>query len=467
MIDLVVKGGKVVLPEATVETNIAIDDGKIVALGSVEHLPKAEKVVEAKGNFILPGRIDPHTHFNTQFMGAVAKDDFDSGTVAGAFGGVTTVINFVVPRKKQSPLEAIREVKKNARGRTAVDYSLHSVLIDASDKTLSQIKEIIESGIPSFKIFMIYRKEGRMIDDGQLLAILREIRKHGGLVGAHAENAAMIEYNIERALEKGNTSAIYHALTKPNIVEAEAINRAIFLTNYVGVAYYNFHISIKKGVSIVREARSRGQPVYAETCTHYLVLTNEKLEGPDGINYICSPPLRGLEDVEALWGGISDGTISTIGSDHVAFSAEQKKKVGKKSFADVPNGMPGIEFCLPILFSEGISKGRISINKLAAVTSTNAAKILGLYPRKGVIMIGSDADLVLVDPKIERTISREMTKINLDWCPYEGLRVKGWPIMTISKGKIIVEDNIFVGNANAGSFIKRRISPEALRYPIV
>ncbi|MFQ5821008.1 MAG: dihydropyrimidinase [Candidatus Heimdallarchaeota archaeon] len=465
MIDLLIKNGKVVFPDSTINTSIAVDNGTIMGVGSPATMPEAERVIDANEKFVFPGLIDPHVHFCTPFMGVVSVDTWETGTMAAASGGVTTVIDFAIQKKGSLPMDAIKDRREEADGNVVIDYSVHSCITDPTPETIGQLKEVIEYGIPSFKVFMVYRKEGWIVDDGALLAIFEEVKPYKGLVGLHAENVAILEYLVDKALREGNTSPIYHALTRPPISESEAINRAMYLANSIEAPFYCFHMSLKEGVEMFRQARSEGHPVYAETCTHYLTITKDMLKRPeDGRNFICSPPLRDQEDIEALWKALADGIVSTVATDQAAFTAEHKK-LGQDSFHKVPNGLPGIEFRLPLLFSEGVSKGRISVNTLAAVTSTNVAKIFGVYPKKGAINIGSDADLVILDPKLEKTISVADSIYGIDWYPYEGMKVKGNPVITISKGKVVYEDNEFTGKAGDGEFLKRNISSEMLSKP--
>ncbi len=464
--DLLIKNGKVVWPDATLEADIAVDDGKILGIGHGEFLPKADRVIDAKEKFVVPGGIDPHVHIHAPLMGATTLDDFDTGTMAAAVGGTTTVIDFAFQQKGSLPMDAINARRKHADNKVVIDYALHSNLIEASDEAIGQIPKIIEYGIPSFKFFMVYRKDGLMIDDGNLMPVIEAIKKNQGLAGAHTENVAMIEYLVDNALKKGNRSPIYHALTRPPITEAEAINRALYITKHLGAAFYDFHLSVKEGVELIRQARKEGRPIYCETTTHYLTLTEDMLKGPNGLNFICSPPLRSREHIEALWQGLADGTISVVASDQAAFSLEHKK-LGKDSFEKVPNGLPGVEFRLQLLFSEGVQKGRISINRMVAVCSTNVAKIFGLYPKKGAIEIGSDADLVILDPKADRKITIDNCPYKTDWSPFDGMKLKGGPVMTISKGKVVAEDGEFVGKTGEGSFVKRKISEEILKGPAV
>jgi len=462
--DLIVKNGRVVWPDVTLEVDLAIDDGKIAGIGHAGAFPKADRFIDAAGKFVVPGGVDPHTHIHAPFMGATAKDDFDTGTMAAAIGGTTTVIDFAFQQKGKLPMDAIEARRKEADGKVVIDYALHSNLVAASDEAIAQIPRIIADGIPSFKFFMVYRKEELMIDDGNLIPLIEVINNNGGLAGCHTENVAIIEHLQAEAIRKGNRSPIYHALTRPPLNEAEALNRALFISKYLGAAFYDYHLSVKEGVDLVREARREGRPVYCETTTHYLTLTEDMLKRPDGLNFICSPPLRSREHIEALWQGLADGTISAVASDQAAFTLEHKR-MGKDSFDKVPNGLPGMEFRVPILFSEGVQKGRISINRMAAVTSTNVAKIFGLYPKKGAIQVGSDADLVIIDPKAEKKITIDDCPYKIDWSPFDGMKLQGSPVMTISKGKVVAENGKFVGKAGAGEFVKAKISEEILKRP--
>ncbi|MBS7631456.1 dihydropyrimidinase [Candidatus Bathyarchaeota archaeon] len=464
MVDLLVKNGKVVFPDCTIEADIAVENGKIVAIGLRGSMPRAEETIDARGKYVLPGGIDPHTHIANPFMGKSPDEDFFIATKATAKGGTTTIIDFAIQKKGKTPMQEVLDRRAVADDKVVIDYSLHPCVTNPTPENLGQLKELIDYGLPSFKLFLVYRKEGLMVDDGALMKVFELTKAYGGLVGLHAENVGMIEYLIDEALKKGNTSAIYHALTRPPITEAEAVNKAIYLANYYNAPYYNFHLSIKKGVDLCRKARNTGRPIYAETCTHYLVNTIDDLRRENGINFICTPPLRTKEDQNALWEGLADGSLSLVSSDHCYFTSEQKK-TGKESFDKVPNGMPGHEFRMPILFSEGVVKGRISVNRFSEITSTNAAKIFGIYPQKGIIRVGSDADIVIIDPKLEKKISAEDSLYGMDWCPAEGLNVKGWPVVTISKGKVIW-DGGFRGKAGEGKFLKRVLDPELFKYPI-
>ncbi len=466
MLDLIIKNGKVVSPDATIEVDVGVKDGKIAIMGKAADMPEATRVIDAAGKYVIPGGIDTHTHFELPFMGTSTKDDFFEGTRAAAHGGTTTCIDFAIqfPGKGMLPMDAVKERIGQATGKAVVDYAFHSVITEATPEAIAQMKEVIEFGVPTFKCFMIY--EGLMADDAIVLAAMEQCKKYNGLFGAHTENAPMTTYNVNKALSEGHHEAIWHALTKPPLVEAECINRALYLAKAADAGFYDFHMSCREGVEMIAEARAAGRPVYSETITHYLSVTVDKLKGPNGRNFICSPALREQEHVDALWQGINDGTVHTTGSDEAAFDSKQKM-INGGSFESVPNGMPGLEFRMPVIFSEGVSKGKITVNKYVAVTSANAAKLMGIYPRKGVIAVGSDADIVLMDPAMEKTITLADSKIDIDWNPYEGMTVKGWPVMTIAKGKVIVENGEFKGEAGAGEFLKRKLHPDINVRPIL
>ena len=296
-------------------------------------------------------------------------------------------------------------------------------------------------------MFMTYRKEGVLIDDGMLLALIAEISRNGGLPGVHAENDQMIVALVEKFLKENRLSSKYHALSRPNITEFEAINRAWYIADYCNSALYVYHMSTKEGANLIRSIRSQGKKAYSEVCTHHLVLTDELYERSDGIKYIMTPPLRKKEDTEALWSALADGTISNVASDHSSWDLGQKK--GKKSFAEVPNGVAGIETRVPVTYSEGVNGGRLGLQRFVEVVSTNPAKIFGLYPKKGSLSVGSDADITIIDPKFETKITLESLHSNVDYTIYEGIRVKGYPVTTIVRGEPIVKDRQFVGGSDA------------------
>lgn len=453
MVDIVIRNGKVVFPDLTLESAIAVDDGKIVAIGSDTVMPKAEKVIDAKGKFVLPGGIDTHDH--------TGRQGFFLGTKATSSGGTTTLINF-----SRGGLKGLAATRSEADSKVVHDYTVHATIGNITAETpevLDELKKIIEYGVPSFKLFMVY---GSPVDDSTILKVFEACKAYGGILCLHAENRSMVEYNAAVALKQGHKEAIYHAITRPPITEAEPVNMAIYLSSYTKAPYMTMHLSTKEAVDLTREARKKGELVYGEACYHYLCRTEDDLKDPKrGFFNICTPPFRTKEHIDALWEGLRDGTLSTVGSDGGA--SDSKSKMSKANFAEVPPAGNGRhEFLLPILFSEGM-KRHMSINKLSEVYSTNAAKIYGLYPKKGIISIGSDADLVVLDPKREKTITMEDSVDNVDWNPFEGMKVKGWPTITISKGKVLWEDGNFEGKAGDGEFLKRKLSPELFKGLIV
>ncbi|MEW5721737.1 MAG: dihydropyrimidinase [Thermodesulfobacteriota bacterium] len=450
----IIAGGKVVLPAGVQAADILVENEKIAAVGKAGRLARTDNWIDAKGKIVLPGLIDMHVHFLDRFMGTVSLHDFFTGTRAAAFGGITTVVDFANQRRGHSLAEAVRSKRAEADGHVVIDYGVHAEITDPTSETLDEIPAMIRAGVPTFKVYTIY--EGMMVDDGDLAAVFEKTARYGGLVIVHAENAYIAERRKREFLAQGCTSAIYHALSKPNLVEAEAIHRVAFLARALKAPFYIVHLSTREGREIIRECRAAGQTAFAETCTHYLCLTDEVYKTRNGINYIISPPLRQAADVAALWAGLADGSLAVVSSDDASFSLESKQK-GRDSFAKVPNGMAGVEIRLPVLYSEGVRKRRISLERLAQVASANPARLFGLYPRKGVIQVGSDADLVLLDPEKEVTLGRKTLHMEADFCSVEGLKVNGMPVLTMARGQVIVEDGRFVGREGGGRFLKRRI----------
>lgn len=452
--DLIIKNGTVVTSSDTFVGDVGIAGDKIVALGAhIEH-PQAQ-ILDARGKLVLPGCIDVHTHMQLPFMGNVTIDDFELGSQAAACGGVTCFVDFAIQAKGETLIEAIEKRRAVADGHVHVDYSLHAGITDPTDEVLASIPKVIEYGVPSFKLFMIYFKEGWMINDGALHAILLAAREHGALVGVHAENPFILDYNVDKFKKEGKLDMPWHGRARPNFVEAEAIRRAIFLTEQADSRLYIFHMSTKEGVQLVAEAKGRGVAVFAETGPHYLLLTEKCYETPDGLNYLAGPPLRKEEDNAALWRGLSTGAVQVLATDHCAFSRAQKMSGGGQDFTKVPNGLPGIETLLPLTYSEGVRKGRISLNQMVELLSANPAKLFGLHPHKGSLAPGADADVVLLDPEKTQTISPEVLHTKMDFNPFTGMKVTGWPVLTISRGRILWKDDQFQGDATWGRFVRR------------
>ncbi len=462
MFDLIIKHGKVVLPNGVMKADILINDEKIVSVSVPGSYPEtAKRVINANGKYVLPGGVDPHTHFENPSMGTITARDFEIGTILAARGGTTTVIDFAFQKHGESIFKCIENRRKTADRKVVVDYSLHSTITDLFPEVLAEIPKVINYGVPSFKVFMTYRKEGWQMEDGEFFEILKIVAKNGGLVCVHAENGPIIEYNIERLLKEGKTSPFYHAISRPNFVEEEAINRAITFARENKAALYVVHLSTEEGKKAISKARQIRYPIYTETCPHYLTFTEEVLRKSDGMYYVMSPPLRKHKDKIALWEGLKDKTISVIGSDDAAYLPEYKIR-GQDDFTKIANGVPGVEIRLPLLFSEGVNKRQISLERMVELLCTNPAKIFGLYPEKGVIAPGSDADIVILDPKKKLSLNNPHTCID-EYSIYKDTEITGIPEAVILRGKVIIEGNNFLGYAGQGKFVERKINPEVLR----
>ncbi|MEW6623516.1 MAG: dihydropyrimidinase [Bacillota bacterium] len=454
MFDLIVQNGIVVTPLRTFKADIGICNGKISTIGD-KIAGDAKETYDASGKYVLPGVIDVHTHIDHLGGGAKTNDDFYTGSISAAYGGVTTFLDFAMQKKGEDAREAIKRRRAAADGQVVIDYGLHSNLTDLNEESFSALESIVEDGYSSFKLFMTYRKAGFIVEDGVLFALMEEMSNKGALVGIHAENDGICEYLTEKLVKQGKLSPESHAVSRPVLAEAECVSRAIMFAEATNTPLYVFHLSSKKGLDIICQAKNKGIPVYTETCPHYLTLTAERYKEAEGQNYIMTPPLREQEDIDALWQGISQGYIQIVSSDHCAFNSEQKA-VGKSCFRDVAPGIPGTETLLPLLYSEGVCKGRITLNQLVEILAYNPAKIFGLAPEKGLICNGSDADLAIIDPNREIVLSKNTIHMATDYTPYEGMRVKGYPDATIVRGRFVIKDGIFEGSRGFGSFIKRK-----------
>lgn len=455
---VLIKGGLIVTSTGRYVADVYADGGKIKTIGTDLDNP-ADEVVDASGKYILPGAIDPHTHLAMPFMGTFAQDDYETGTIAAACGGVTTLVDFDLQQKGESLLEAIERKQSWAKGKAAVDYSLHPAIMDPRPEVIAEVKQaILDYGTPSFKIFMVYDFR---VDDATMVKLLEETRKYGGLVQVHAENVYIIQHMNEVLEKEGKLALHYHALSRPNIAEEEAIARAAKMVELTGSRIYIVHLSSKEGLFKVKEARDRGINVFAETCPQYLLLDEERYKEPDfqGAKYIMSPPLRSKESNEALWTGINSGDLQVIATDHCPFDFNGKKDMfGKDDYKKVPNGAPGIETLLMLMHSEGVVKGRISLERMVDILSTGTARMFGLKD-KGEIRVGKDADIVVFDPNRKFTISQDKLHMNVDYTPYEGMEMTGMPSVVYSRGKRVAEwkqDRVkFVGEIGRGRFIKR------------
>jgi dihydropyrimidinase len=466
MYETLIRGGTVVNAGGQARADVALLAGRVAALGTDLPPGEARQVIDAGGLLVLPGLVDPHVHFNTPFMGTATRHGFDTGSVAAACGGVTTLIDFAFQERGRPALEAVRARRAEAEGRACVDYSFHAIFTEVDHRTPAQLPELIEAGIASWKVFMAYRRFGIMADDGGLLALLRASRDLPCLGIVHPENAAIIEHLVDQFLAEGKRAPRYHALSRPPLAEAEAVSRAARFAGEAGAALYAFHISSAEAVAEIQAARARGWAVYGETCPHYLCLDDSLYERPDGYNWCMSPPLRTPPHLAALWEAAANGVISIVSTDDASFDAESKAW-GRDSFDRIPNGIPGVECRLALLYSEGVAKGRISVERLAALTSANPARLLGLHPAKGAIAPGADADLVLFDPAAETTLSQASSRMTAGWHPYEGWRVRGSVVSTLARGEVLVKDGRYCGPEGAGRFLKRRFDPALRQGPML
>ncbi|WP_455284668.1 dihydropyrimidinase [[Eubacterium] cellulosolvens] len=456
--DLLIKNGKIVTESQVFQADIGIDAGIITQIGrNIRDSPT--DVIDATGKLVLPGGIDAHTDFEMPFMGTRTADDFESGTTAAACGGITTIIDFATQEKGDTLLKTLDKWRQKADPKVCIDYSLHMIVRDLNEITFDEIKHVINYGVPSFKLFMTYRKEGLLLDDGSIFRVMREVAEHHGLVGLHCENDDLVEH-FTRALHKeGKIQTKYHSQARPAMVEGEAIRRATILAEHAGAKMYVVHISSGVGREAIRDAQRRGITVFGETCPHYLMFTDEIYSRPDGVKFVMSPPIKKEADRLALWHGLADNDIKTVGSDHACFTSEQRLMNGD-DITKMPNGVAGTEVIAPILFSEGVSKGIISLNKMVQVTSYNPSRLFGLWPKKGTIAVGCDADPVIFDPDKKMRLTANNLHSRIDYSIYEDYTCHGYPVMTVSGGNIVQEEGDFKGKKGRGRFLTRKMHPD-------
>jgi dihydropyrimidinase len=454
--DTLIVNGTVATATDTYAADVAISGGKVVAIGTALPRENCKQILDAKGKYVLPGGIDVHTHLDMPFGGTRSADDFETGTRAAAFGGTTTLIDFAIQYKGQTLRTAFDDWMSKAQGRAITDYSFHCIITDLPDAQLEEMPALIRDGVSSFKLFMAYPGVF-MLDDGSIFKAMRQASKHGAMICMHAENGGAIDVLVQQALAEGKTAPKYHALTRPTTAEAEATSRAIALAEMAGSPVYIVHLSCNDALEKVREARDRGLPVYAETCPQYLYLSLEDMEAPgfEGAKYVFTPPLREKWHQERLWHGLKHDHLQVVSTDHCPFCFKEQKELGRNDFTKIPNGGPGIEHRYSLIYSGGVAAGRFSVNRFVELVSTTPAKIFGLYPRKGTVAVGSDADLVIFDPNREQTISAATHHMRVDYSMFEGLKVKGTPDIVLSRGRVLVKDNKFDGKPGSGEFIKR------------
>jgi dihydropyrimidinase len=453
-----IKGGTVVTAVDTYKADVAIVDGKIAAIFGDGAAPAGpwDQTIDATGKYVMPGGIDAHTHLDMPFGGTVSADDFQSGTLAAAYGGTTSIVDFAIQAKGEPLRKGLDMWHAKAEGKAAIDYAFHMIMTDVNDATVEEMGKLVSEGITSFKMFMAY--PGVLhVDDGQIFRGMQRAGELGALICMHAENGIPIDILVQQALQKGHTAPVYHALTRPQVMEAEGTFRAICLAEMAGVPVYIVHLSAERALEKVMEARDRGLPAYAETCPQYLFCSQDDLAKPgfEGAKYVCTPPLRPKEMQQDMWRGLRTNDLQVVSTDHCPFCMKGQKELGKDSFAKIPNGMPGIETRLYLLWDGGVKKGRISMNRFVEITSTAPAKIFGLYPKKGTIAVGADADLLVWDGEKKHTLSQKTLHMRVDYSPFEGQEVVGAPSHVLSHGKVVVENFKYLGKAGDGRFVKR------------
>jgi dihydropyrimidinase len=451
-----VRNGRIVTASESYEADLFVDGGRIALVGQGLSVP-ADTVVDASGCLVLPGGVDVHTHLDMPAGEIRSSDDFETGTRAAAFGGTTTVVDFATPEPGQSLGSALETWKGKAEGKAAVDYGFHMAVREVGESTLGEMGRLVrEEGVTSFKLYLAYPGV-LQVDDGSFFRALLAARECGALTLVHAENGGAIDVLVERALARGDTAARHHALTRPPEAEAEATARAIALATMAGAPLYVVHLSCAAALAHVVAARDRGLPVLAETCPQYLFLSVAEYDrpGPEAARYVISPPLREVADQQALWRGLAGGDLQVVATDHCPFTTSDKER-GRLDFSKIPSGAPGIETRMTLLWDGGVRAGRIDPRRFVEVTATAPARIFGLWPRKGTIAVGSDADLVVWDPEREATLSAQTLHMRVDYNPYEGRVVRGGPVVVLSRGEVIVDHGEWKGRPGRGEFVKRR-----------
>lgn len=453
---LIITNGRIVTHNTDYIADIYIEDGRIKTIFD-KISSSADRIIDAKGKYVIPGGIDVHTHLDMPFGNTVSSDDFKTGTIAAAFGGTTSIIDFPAQEPGQQVGQALDRWLGKAESKACIDYGFHMIITDTTQLTTDDLKNLVDQGITSFKLFMAYPKS-LMLGNADIFRLMQSAKALGAFVSVHAENGEVIEEIISAAVKEGKSAPIFHALTRPAVLEGEAIQRAIALSQVAGCSLYIVHLSTVDGLHQIKQARNQGLSVYTETCPQYLLLSIEDMveaTGFESAKYVCTPPLREKHHQKKLWQAIADGYIQVIATDHCPFNFQGQKDLGKDSFTKIPNGVPGIENRLGLIYEEGVQKGRINLHKWIDLCCTAPAKLFGLFPTKGTIKEGSDADIVIWDPEKKHTISAATHHMNVDYNLYEGYKLSGWPEMVISRGEIIIENNNFTGKTGRGRFLKR------------
>jgi dihydropyrimidinase len=457
MASVLIQNGTVVNADSTFKADVLIDGGIIKEIGPSILPNSAGTIVDATGLFLLPGGIDAHTHLDMPFGGTTSADDFETGTRAAAIGGTATIVDFAIQARGTKMRTALDTWWKKAEGKACIDYGLHMIVTDLPDAGLEDMDDMVREGVASFKLFMAYPGV-LMVDDATIFKAMRQTAKNGALICMHAENGSVIDVIVQQALAEGKTAPIYHALTRPTQAEAEAVHRAIAMAEMAGVPVYIVHLSSEDALNQVREARDRGLPAFAETCPQYLLLSiedNMQDKGWDGAKYVFTPPLREKRNQPKLWDGLRTDNLQVVSTDHCPFCFEDQKSMGKSDFTKIPNGGPGIENRLQLLHHHGVGLGHLTLNRFVEIVSTAPARIFGMYPKKGVLATGSDADIVLWDPVASHTISAATHHMRVDYSMFEGFKVRGNARDVYSRGELIVSKGEFIGKPGRGKYLRR------------
>ncbi|HEY6120553.1 MAG TPA: dihydropyrimidinase [Pyrinomonadaceae bacterium] len=449
-----IRNGRVITATDDYKADILIENETVSTIGFKLDM-QADRVIDAKDKLVIPGGIDPHTHMELPFGGTQSSDDFHTGTVAAAFGGTTTIIDFAVQNKGESLISGLDRWHQKAEGKCAVDYGFHLITTELEDNQIEEMHTLMDEGVTSFKLFMAYPGVF-LVDDATIYRAMSAAGERGGLICMHAENGIVINEIIKRALAAGKTAPKYHALTRPTVAEAEGVHRAIAIAEMAEAPVYIVHLSCTDALNQIRQARDRGIPAFAETCPQYLFLSIDDYgEDFNGAKYVMTPPLREKSNQAELWKGLKTDDLQVISTDHCPFCMKEQKELGKSDFTKIPNGAPGVEHRVPLIYNGGVAENRISLNRFVELTSTAAAKMFGLFPRKGTIAVGSDADIVVFDPEREQTIGVKSHHMNVDYSAYEGKKIKGVVETVLSRGKVVIENGGYHGKAGDGRFLKR------------
>ncbi len=450
-----IKNGRIITAEQDYFADVFIEKDKISLIGTNLKM-EADSVIDAKGKYVIPGGIDVHTHLDMPFGGTTSSDDFFTGTQAAAFGGTTSIIDFAIQAKGTRMRDGLDIWMKKAEGKAVIDYGFHMIITDLLEAHLEDMSDLVREGVTSFKLFMAYPNV-LMVDDSTIFNALKHTTKTGALVCMHAENGNVIDQIVKQAVTDGKTAPIYHALTRPTTTEGEAVNRAVALAELAGAPIYIVHLSCNDALEKIEQARDKGLPAFAETCVQYLFLSLDDMGKPgfEDAKLVFSPPLREKWNQEKLWAGLKKNSLQIVSTDHCPFRFKDQKHLGIESFTKIPNGGPGIENRMQLMFDGGVNEKRISLNRWVEITSTAPAKMFGMYPRKGTIAAGSDADIVIWDPNKELIISAKTHHMAVDYSMFEGKKVKGNVDAVISHGEVIIQDEKFLGKAGRGNFIKR------------